>query len=54
MNVLAKEPILANMDLSVCGQISDCKTTVQLLKRNALFDLEMRESMDSLHQDSRM
>ena len=25
MNVLAKEAILANVDLSVCGQISDCK-----------------------------
>ena len=53
MHVLAKEAILANVDLSVCGQISDCKTTVQR-RRNALFDLEMREGMDSLHQDSKM
>ena len=54
MNVLAKEAILANVDLSVCGQISDCKTTVQQLKRNALFDLEMLGGMDSPRQDSRM
>ena len=54
VNILAKEAILANVDLTVCGQISECKTTVQQLKRNALFDLEMRESMDSHHQDSRM
>ena len=53
MNILAKEAILANVDLTVCGQISECKTTVQRLKRNALYDLEMPESMDSHRQDSR-
>ena len=53
VNILVKEAILANVDLTVCGQISECKTTVQRLKRNALYDLEMHENMDSHCQDSR-
>ena len=38
----------------MCGQISYYKTTVQRLKRNALFNLKMRGGMDSLHRDFRM
>ena len=51
---LAREAILANIELSMCGQISYYKTTLQRLKRNALSNLELRGSMDSLHLDSRM
>ena len=51
---LAREAIRANMELSMCGQISYYKTTLQRLKRNALSNLELRGSMDSLHLNSRM
>ena len=53
MNILAKEVILANVDLTVCGQISECRTTVQRLKRNAVCDLENQENMDFHCQGSR-
>ena len=53
VNILAKEAILANVDLTVCGQISECRTTVQRLKRNALYHLESHENMDSHCQDSK-
>ena len=51
---LAREAILANIELSICGQISYYKTTLQQLKRNVLSNLDLRGSMDSLHLDSRM
>ena len=35
------------MDLTVCGQISECRATVQRLKRNALCELESQEDMDA-------
>ena len=54
VNILAKEAILANVDLTVCGQISECRTAVRRLQRNAFFDVEMSGGMESLHQDSRM
>ena len=51
---LAREAILANVELSVCGQISYYKTTLQRIKRNALTNLELRGSMDSLPLNPRM
>ena len=51
---LAKEAILANIDLSVCGQISYYKTTLQRIKRNALTNLELHGSMDSLSPNASM
>ena len=45
--VLGKEAILANVELTVCGQISECRATVQRLKRNALCELESQEDMDA-------
>ena len=51
---LAREAILANIELSMCGQISYYKTTLQRFKRNALTKLELRGIMDSLPLNSRM
>ena len=48
VNILAKEAILANVDLTVCGQISECN-----LKTNALHDLDSLEYTDSHCQGSR-
>ena len=53
MNILAKEAILANVDLTVCGQISECRIAVQRLKTNALYDLDNLEYTDSHCQGSR-
>ena len=41
------------MDLTVCGQISECRATVQRLKRNALCELESQENMDFQYLGSR-
>ena len=43
VNILEKEAILANVDLTVCGHISECRTAVQRLKTNALYDLDSLE-----------
>ena len=51
---LAKEAIFENVELSVCGQISYYKTSLQRIKRNALINLELHESMDSLPLNPRM
>ena len=51
---LAQEAILANIELSVCGQISYYKTSLQRIKRNALINLELHESMNSLPLNPRM
>ena len=53
VNVLAKEAILANVDLTVCGQISECRIAVQRLKTNALYDLDSLEYTDSHYQGSK-
>ena len=45
---LAKEAIFANVELSMCGQSSYYKTTLQRIKRNALSNPGLHESMDSL------
>ena len=51
---LAREAILANIELSVCGQISYYKTTLQRIKRNTLTNLELHGSMDSFTLNPRM
>ena len=35
LSILRKEAILADVELTVCEQISDCRATVQLLTRTA-------------------
>ena len=53
LSILRKEAILADVELTVCEQISDCRATVQLLTRNALYELERQEDRDAQHLGSR-
>ena len=51
---ISREALPANVELSLCGQISYYKTTLKRIKRIALTDTELHGSMNSLPLNSSM